>query len=176
MITVDLKTQDTQLNPKQNSMPEKTQDTQLNLEQNPMPKKTQDTQLNPKQNPMPKKTMTPRHKFKRIQKDGKIQKIQYPGVHRMKFNPSHKIAGSQNTLIKSPNISCDSTVPDTGIPKSNSSKMVLGVQDTKQNYKTKALKMSKGSMPQMHLVKRRKNVVRSRKFKLQGCIKSSSLN
>ena len=49
MITVDLKTQDTQLNPKQNSMPEKTQDTQLNLEQNPMPKKTQDTQLNPKQ-------------------------------------------------------------------------------------------------------------------------------
>ena len=95
----------------------------------------------------------------------------------MKFNPSHKIADSQNTPIKSPNISCDSTVPDTGIPKSDSSKMVLEGQDTKQNYKTKALKMSKGSMPQMPLVKRRKNVVRSRKFKPQGCIKrSSSLN
>ena len=36
---------------------------------------TQDTQLNPKQNPMPKKTMTPRHKFKRIKKDGKVQKF-----------------------------------------------------------------------------------------------------
>ena len=35
--------------------------------------------------------------------------------------------------------------------------MDLEVQDTKQNYKTKALKMSKGSMPQMPLVKRRKN-------------------
>ena len=40
---------------------------------------TQDTQLNPKQNPMPKKTMTPRHKFKRIKKGGKVQKIQSPG-------------------------------------------------------------------------------------------------
>ena len=46
---------------------------------------TQDTQLNPKQNPMPKKTMTPRHKFKRIKKGGKVQKIQSPGVHKMKF-------------------------------------------------------------------------------------------
>ena len=61
---------------------------------------------------------------------------------------SHKIADSQNTPIKSPNISCDSTVLDTGIPKSDSSKMVLEVQDTKHNYKTKALKMSKGSVPQ----------------------------
>ena len=33
--------------------------------------------------------------------------------------------------------------------------MVSEVQGTKQNYKTKALKMSKGSMPQMSLVKRR---------------------
>ena len=33
--------------------------------------------------------------------------------------------------------------------------MVLEVQNTKQNYKTKALKMSKGSMPQMSLAKRR---------------------
>ena len=106
--------------------------------------KTQDTQLNPKPNPRPKKTMTPRHKFKRIKKGGKVQKIQSPGVHKMKFKLSQKIADSQNTPIKSPNISCDFTVLDTGIPKSDSSKMVLEVQDTKQNYKTKSLKMSKG--------------------------------
>ena len=90
MLTVDLKTQDTQQDPKQNPMPKKTQDTQLNPKQNPMPKKTQDTQLNPKQNPMPKKTMTPRYKSKRIKKGGKVQKIQSPGVHKMKFKPSHR--------------------------------------------------------------------------------------
>ena len=129
-----------------------------------MPKKTQETQLNPKQNPMPKKTMAPRYKFKRIKKDGTIQKIQSRWVHTMKFKPSHKIADSQNTPIKSPNISCDSTVPDTGIPKSDSSKMVLEVQDTKQNYKTKALKMSKGSMPQMPLMKRREKCGKVKKI------------
>ena len=52
---------------------------------------TQDTQLNPKPNPMPKKPMTPRYKFKRIKKGGKVQKIQSPGAHKMKFKPSHKI-------------------------------------------------------------------------------------
>ena len=113
---------------------------------------THDTQLNPKPNPMPKKTMTPRYKFKRIKKGGKVQKIQSTGVHKMKFTPSHKIKDSQNTPIKSPNIACDSTALDTGILKSDSSKMVLEVQDTKQNYKTKALKMSNGSMPQMSLI------------------------
>ena len=46
--------------------------------------KTQDTPLNPKSNPMPKKTRTPRYKFKRIKKGGKVQKIQSPGVHKMK--------------------------------------------------------------------------------------------
>ena len=189
MITEDLKTQDTQIDPKQKPMPVnvieseapknnmmtvdlKTQDTQLDPKQKPMPEKvteseapkndmvtvdlnTQDTQLNPNPNPMPKKTMTLRHKFKRIKKGGKVQKIQSPGVHKMKFKPSHKTKGSQNTPIKSPHISCDSTALDTGIPKSDSSKMVLEVQDTKQNYKSKALKMSKGSMPQMSLAKRR---------------------
>ena len=40
--------------------------------------KFQDTQLNPKQNPMPEKTMTPRYKFKRIKKGGKVQKIHIP--------------------------------------------------------------------------------------------------
>ena len=49
--------------------------------------KTQDTQLNSKQNPMPKKTMTPRYKFKRIKKGGKVQKNQSPEVHKMKFKP-----------------------------------------------------------------------------------------
>ena len=166
METVDLKTQDTQIDPKQKPMPKnvieseapknnmmtvdlKTQDTQLDPKQKPMPENvieseapkndmvtvdsnTQDTQLNPKPNPMPKKTMTPRYKFKRIKKGGKIQKIQFPGVHKMKFKPSHKIKDSQNTPIKSPNIACDSTALNTGIPKSDSSKMVLEVQDTKQ--------------------------------------------
>ena len=46
--------------------------------------KTQDTPLNPKSNPMPKKTRTPRYKFKRIKKGGKVKKIQSPGVHKMK--------------------------------------------------------------------------------------------
>ena len=44
---------------------------------------------------MPKKTMTPRYKFKRIKKGGKVQKIQFPGVHKMKFKPSHKITDSK---------------------------------------------------------------------------------
>ena len=110
--------------------------------------------------------MTPRYKFKRIKKGGKVQKIQSPGVHKMKFKPSHKIADSQNTPIKSPNISCDSTVLDTGIPKSDSSKMVLEVQDTKQNYKTKSLKMSKGSVLQMPLVKRREKCGKVRKIQI----------
>ena len=126
--------------------------------------KTQDTQLNPKPNPMPKKTMTPKYKFKRIKKGGKVQKIQSPGGHKMKFKPSHKIKDSQNTPIKSPDIACDSTALDTGIPKSDSSKMVLEVQDTKQNYKTKALKMSSGSMSQMSLVKRRGKCGKVRKI------------
>ena len=137
MITVDLKTQDKQLDSKQSPMAKKVMETKapkndmVILDLN-----TQDTQLNPKPNPMPKRTMTPRHKFKRIKKGGKIQKIQSSGGHKMKFKPSHKITDSQNTPIKSPNISCDSTVSDTGIPKSDSLKMVLEVQDTKQNYKT----------------------------------------
>ena len=108
--------------------------------------------------------MTPRHNFKRIKKGGKVQNIQSPGGHKMKFKPSHKIKDSQNTPIKSPNIACDSTALDTGIPKSDSSKMVLEVQDTKQNYKTKALKMSKGSMPQMSLIKRRGKCGKVRKI------------
>ena len=39
----------------------------------------------------------------------------------------------QNTPSKSPNTSCDSTVLDTGIPKRDSTKMDLEVQDSKQN-------------------------------------------
>ena len=165
MITVDLKTQDTQLDPKQKPIPEKV--TESEAPKNDMVTvdlNTHDTQLNPKPNPMPKKTMTPRYKFKRIKKGGKVHKIQFPGVHKMKFKPSHKITDSQNTPIKSPNISCDSTILDTGIPKGDSAKMDLEVQDTKQNYKTKALKMSKGSMPQMSLIKRRGKCGKVRKI------------
>ena len=46
--------------------------------------------LDPRPNPMPKKTMTPRYKSKKIRKNGKIQKIQSPGVLKMKFKPSHR--------------------------------------------------------------------------------------
>ena len=46
------------------------------------------TQLNP--NPNPKKTVTPKSRFKRIKKSGKVQKIQPPRVHTMKFKPSHR--------------------------------------------------------------------------------------
>ena len=46
---------------------------------------------------------------------------------------SHKITDDQNTPIKSPNISCDSTVIDTGVPKSDGTTLDLEVQDTKQN-------------------------------------------
>ena len=165
MISVDLKTQDTQLDPKQKPIPEKV--TESEAPKNDMVTvdlNTHDTQPNPKPNPMPKKTMTPRYKFKRIKKGGKVKKIQLSGVHKMKFKPPHKIEDSQNTPIKSPNIACDSTALDTGIPKSDSSKMVLEVQDTKQNYKTKALKMSKGSMPQMSLAKRRGKCGKVRKI------------
>ena len=160
MITVDLKTQDKQLDSKQNPMPE-------NVIESEAPKNdmvtvdlnTQYTQLNPNPNPM-----TPRHKLRRIRKGGKVKKIQSPGGHKIKFTPSQTIQDNQNTPIKSPNISCDSTVPDPGIPKGNSSKMVLEVQDAKQNYKTKALKMSKGSMPQMSLIKRRGKCGKVRKL------------
>ena len=80
MVTVDLNNQDTQPDPKQKPIPE-------NVVECEAPKNgmvtvdlnTQDTQLNPKPNAMPKKTMTPRHKFKRIKKGGKVQKIQSLG-------------------------------------------------------------------------------------------------
>ena len=63
MITVDLKTQDTQLDPKQKPIPEKV--TESEAPKNDMVTvdlNTHDTQLNPNPNPMPKKTMTLRHK------------------------------------------------------------------------------------------------------------------
>ena len=87
MMTVDLNT----LDPKSNPMPKKIIETEapkndmVTIDLN-----SQDTQLNPKLNPIPKKTMTPRHKFKRIEKNGKVQKIQSPGVHKIKFKPSHR--------------------------------------------------------------------------------------
>ena len=100
--------------------------------------------LDPKPNPMPKKTMTPRHKVKRIKKNGKIQIIQSPGVHKVKFKSSHKIADSQNTPIKSPKISCDSTVPDTGTPKSDSSKWFWGSKTQNKITKQKPWRCPRG--------------------------------
>ena len=43
---------------------------------------------------MPKKTRTPRYKFKRIKKGGKVQKIQSPRVHKMKSKLLTEIRGS----------------------------------------------------------------------------------
>ena len=101
MITVDLKTQDTQLDPKQNPMPKKIIETEApKNDMVTVDLNTQDTQLNPKPYPMPRKTMTPRHKFKRIKKGSKVQKIQSPGVHKMRFKPSHKLQ-----IAKTPQLS-----------------------------------------------------------------------
>ena len=47
--------------------------------------------------------------------------------------PLNKITDSQITPIKSPDISCDSRILDTGSPKSDSTKKDLEVQDTTQN-------------------------------------------
>ena len=44
--------------------------------------------------------------------------------------------------------------------------MGLEVQDTKQNYKTKSLKMSKGSVPQMPLVKRKEKCGKVKKIQI----------
>ena len=101
---------------------------------------------------------------------------------------SHDTAKTQNPTNESTNMSLDSDVIETEapkndmvtvdlntqdtqlnpnpnpIPKSDSSKMILEVQDTKQNYKTKALKMSKGSMTQMSLIKRREKCSKVRKI------------
>ena len=165
MITVDLKTQDTQLDPKQKPMPE-------NVIESEAPKNdmvtvdlnTQDTQLNPKPNPMPKKTMTPRYKFKRIKKGGKVQKIQSPGVHKMKFILLTKLQIAKTLQLSHQIYHVTPQLLTLESSKSDSTKMVLEVQDTKQNYKTKSLKMSKGSVPQMSLVKRREKCGKVRKI------------
>ena len=87
MMTVDLNT----LDPKPNPMPKKIIETEASKnDMVTIDLNSQDTQLNLKPNPIPKKTMTPRHKFKRIKKNGKVQKIQFPGVLKLKFKPSHR--------------------------------------------------------------------------------------
>ena len=50
----------------------------------------QDSQLNSKQYPIPKKIIPPKYKSKRMKKYGNIQKIQFPGVYKMKFKPSQR--------------------------------------------------------------------------------------
>ena len=52
--------------------------------------KTQDSQLNSKQYPIPKKIIPPKYKSKRMKKYGNIQKIQFPGVYKMKLKPSQR--------------------------------------------------------------------------------------
>ena len=93
MITADLKIQDIQLDPKQDLRPKKVNETEApKSDMITVDLKTQGTQLNPnpKPNAMPKKTMTPRYKFKRIKKGGKVKKIQSPGIHKMKSKPHRK--------------------------------------------------------------------------------------
>ena len=63
-----------------------------------------------------------------------------------------------------PNMSLDSEVIETEAPKNDMITVDLKTQDAKQNYKTKALKMSKGSMPQMSLAKRRGKCGKVRKI------------
>ena len=63
-----------------------------------------------------------------------------------------------------PNMSIDSEVIETEAPKNDMITVDLETQDTKQNYKTKALKMSKGSMQQMSLAKRRGKCGKVRKI------------
>ena len=63
-----------------------------------------------------------------------------------------------------PNMSLDSEVIETEAPKNDMITVDLKPQDTKQNYKTKALKMSKGSMPQISLIKRRGKCGKVRKI------------
>ena len=58
---------------------------------------------------------------------------------------SQKITDDQNTPSKSPNTSCDSTVLDTGIPKSDSTKMDLEVQYRKQNPMPKKVTETKAT-------------------------------
>ena len=75
--------------------------------QNPMPKKvikteapkndmmtvnliTQDTQLNPNQIQCLRRLWHQKYRFTRIKKSGKVQKIQSPRTHKMKFKPSHR--------------------------------------------------------------------------------------
>ena len=73
---------------------------------------------------------------------------------------SHKITDDQNTPIKSPNISCDSTVIDTRIHKSDGTTLDLEVQDKKkQNYTTKPSKM-----PPKSPLKRRVKWAKVKKF------------
>ena len=72
---------------------------------------------------------------------------------------SHKTTDCQNIAIKSLNISCDSTVIDTGFPRSDGTTLDLEVQDTKQNYTTKPSKM-----PARSLLKRRVKWGKVKKF------------
>ena len=63
-----------------------------------------------------------------------------------------------------PNMSLDSEVIETEASKNDMITVDLKTQDTKQSYNTKALKMSKGSMPQMSLAKRRGKCGKVRKI------------
>ena len=60
---------------------------------------------------MPKKTRIPRYKFKVTKKGGKVQKIQSPGFHKMKFKPSHRNKGTywSKQLCYINNVSYDSS-------------------------------------------------------------------
>ena len=80
----------------------------------------------------------------------------YPNGRSHCSNPKAiEAEASTKATNELPNMSLDSEVIETEAPKNDMITVDLKTQDTKQNYKTKALKMSKGSMPQMSLAKRR---------------------
>ena len=89
---------------------------------------------------------------------------------------SHKTTDDQSTPIKSPNISCDSTVLDTEISKSDSTTMDLDIQDTKQTYKTKPFKMPKGNMPPRSVLKRRLKCAKVKKLQTPRMYKKNLLS
>ena len=72
---------------------------------------------------------------------------------------SHKITDSQITPIKSPITSCDSTVLDTGIPNSESTKMDLEVQETTQNPTSELPNMSLDSRPTYFYIQKAQRIL-----------------
>ena len=89
----------------------------------------------------------------------------YPNGRSHCSNPKAiEIEATTEATNELPNMSLDSEVIETGAPNNDMVTVDLKTQDTKQNYKTSALMMSKGSMPQMSLAKRKGKCGKVRKI------------